>query len=217
MKNLKLNDKVTVFDQTGVITDVVDETHEPHLYGVTFDDTQKTYVIEAGHIEVVEDRRPVTKRIKTLEDACRELNVRAGGWHPLVIELEQSADVIDSKDAIAYLKLRVIAAALNDGWEPKSTQGEGEWFYTPCFTFVSKDAYSKMCNEKKAAVCRIVDQSWSSDIACVGCGISYACVKSTPPIPSISGYTTRLFFKTSMLAEYAGRQFIEIWRDLILA
>lgn len=28
MKNLKLNDKVTVFDQTGVITDVVDKTRE---------------------------------------------------------------------------------------------------------------------------------------------------------------------------------------------
>ena len=42
MKNLKLNDKVTVFDQIGVITDVVDETREPYLYGVTFDATQKT-------------------------------------------------------------------------------------------------------------------------------------------------------------------------------
>ena len=51
--------------------------------------------------------RPITERVKTFEDACRETGV-----DPEIYE-----DNFDNTpaDVIAFLKLRVIAAALNEG------------------------------------------------------------------------------------------------------
>lgn len=64
----------------------------------------------------VETFRPknVIERVKAFEDACREL----GKDHPFVLAYQNTnlrdpevAD--DNKDVIAYLKLRIIAAAMN--------------------------------------------------------------------------------------------------------
>ena len=67
----------------------------------------------------------VTDRVKTFEDACREL----GKDHPFVLAYQNTnlrdpevAD--DNKDILSYLKLRIITAALNDGWKPKLIEGE---------------------------------------------------------------------------------------------
>lgn len=61
------------------------------------------------------DNRPVTERIKTFDDACNEL----GDEHPLVTQyrLIYGAYKNDpvTEDLIAYLKLRIITAALNEG------------------------------------------------------------------------------------------------------
>ena len=59
----------------------------------------------------------VTERIKTFEDACAEL----GDEHPLVKEYLGVVNVgLDiTQNLIAYLKLRIITAALNEGWKPK--------------------------------------------------------------------------------------------------
>ena len=60
------------------------------------------------------DNRPVTERIKTFEDALEAL----GDEHPLVKEYwgVVRIDFDISKDLYAYLKLRVIVAALNEEW-----------------------------------------------------------------------------------------------------
>ena len=76
---------------------------------------------------------PVTERIKTFDDACRELgednvlvkqyNEICSTFHYYVIREENP-----SNDIIAYLKLRIIAAALNEGWAPKFTKDECRYF-----------------------------------------------------------------------------------------
>lgn len=213
MKNLKLNDKVTVFDQSGVITDVVDETREPYLYGVTFDATQKTYVIEEAHIKLAEDNRPITERIKTFEDAVAAL----GEAHPLVqhykqYEQQMNGNFVDMTDITAYLKMRIIVAALNEGWEPKFEKGE--WRYAPWFSLVTEEGFNEMDDEEKATVCRVVGRS--SDFADAYGGIACA-VANVASSSAYSGDAARLAFKTRELAEYAGKQFIEIWRDFIFA
>ena len=77
------------------------------------------------------DAKPqdVTKRIKTFDDAIREL----GDRHPLV---EQYHIVKGSfkgtggiEDLEAYLKLRIITEALNEGWKPQFTKGERRWYF----------------------------------------------------------------------------------------
>ena len=62
-------------------------------------------------LKLVDIKKPVTERIKTFEDACKEL-----GNHPFVKEyaLINPFTNFYSKDLIAYLKLRIITAALNE-------------------------------------------------------------------------------------------------------
>ena len=65
--------------------------------------------------------RPVTERVKTFEDALNEL----GEHNQLVAAYRCHKDMADDdKDLVAYLKLRIIAAALNEGWKPKFASGQ---------------------------------------------------------------------------------------------
>ena len=59
--------------------------------------------------------KDIKERIKTFEDACDEL----GNEHPFVKSYEKYVNTASGEEAdvIAYLKLRIIAAALNEGWE----------------------------------------------------------------------------------------------------
>lgn len=69
------------------------------------------------------DNRPVTERIKTFEDACNAL----GGGHPFVKSLNGYVNHIHEEDApdsdiVAFLKLRIVAAALNEGVDSRLGQ-----------------------------------------------------------------------------------------------
>lgn len=83
-----------------------------------------------GVLTLVDDTpKDVTERIKTFEDACAEL----GNEHPFVKSYEKYVNIASDEedeeaDVIAYLKLRIIAAALNEGWEPKFTDDEYRWY-----------------------------------------------------------------------------------------
>lgn len=62
---------------------------------------------------------PVTERIKTYEDACRELDI------PLMPERCEHM----TEDEMAYYSLKVITKALNEGWEPDwSNRNQGKWY-----------------------------------------------------------------------------------------
>lgn len=150
------------------------------------------------------DNRPVTERIKTFTDACNAL----GDEHPLVKEYLRVADgniILD--DLYAYLKLRIIVAALNEGWEPKFT--EDEYRYFPWFYFYTKEEYDKLDDEEKGLCVLRSGYYTYSYHGFVFCYASYdASVSFT-----FSG--SRLAFRTRELAAYAGRQFIEEWADFM--
>jgi len=62
---------------------------------------------------------PVTERIKTYEDACRELDI------PLIPERCKGM----TEDEAAYYSLKVIVKALNEGWEPDwSNDHQKKWY-----------------------------------------------------------------------------------------
>ncbi|MDR1339388.1 MAG: hypothetical protein LBK58_04975 [Prevotellaceae bacterium] len=71
----------------------------------------------------------ITERIKTFEDACREL-----GLDPEQISIVGHLPEKDRKSIIAYYKLIIIIRALNEGWEPDFTDYNQykywNWFYT---------------------------------------------------------------------------------------
>lgn len=151
------------------------------------------------------DNRPVTERIKTFEDAREAL----GDEHPLVKEYwgVVNVDLDITQDLIAYLKLRIIVAALNEGWEPKFEKGEYRYF--PWFYFYTKEEYDKLDYEEKGRCVILSGGSAGSGSGFVGC---YANSDSSG---SSSNYGSRLVFRTIELAAYAGRQFTEEWANVL--
>ena len=150
------------------------------------------------------DNRPVTERIKTFTDACNAL----GDEHPLVKEYLRVADgniILD--DLYAYLKLRIIVAALNEGWEPKFT--EDEYRYFPWFYFYTKEEYDKLDDEEKGRCVLRSGSHTSSNNGFVYCNADSDASHSS----AYSG--SRLAFRTRELAAYAGRQFTEEWADFM--
>ena len=160
------------------------------------------------------DNRPVTERIKTFEDACNEL----GEDHPMVpvydalvsgANVEQSLAKWMGKDVVAFLKLRIIADALNEGWHPKFT--EDEYRYYPWFYIYTKEEYDNFSEEEKhRRVDRVVYRGYSYAIAYGG--VSGAGYDSSSAYADVG---SRLAFSNRDLAEYAGKQFIDIWANLV--
>lgn len=159
--------------------------------------------------EKQQDNRPVTERIKTFEDAYYAL----GDEHPLVREWNAIADVVRtaggfSNELIAYLKIRIIAAALNEGWEPTFEKGEYRW--APWFSLYTQSEIDEMDEDDKG---RVLGRSNFSANARAGVAYSNTGYASTYSRPYYGG---RLCFKSEALAEYAGTQFLKEWSDLMM-
>ena len=153
------------------------------------------------------DNRPVTERIKTLADAMEAL----GQGNPLVEEYIAVRDKLrtDAGELIAYLKLRIIVAALNEGWEAKFT--EDEYRYFPWFYFYTKEEYDKLDDEEKGRCVLRSGNYTDSSYGFVNCYARYDASYSF----TCAGFGSRLAFRTRELAAYAGRQFIEEWADFM--
>lgn len=158
------------------------------------------------------DNRPVTERIKTFEDACREL----GTNHPLVLQYEFNYnaeggwnDNADTRDFSAYLKLRIICAALNEGWKPKFT--EDEWRYYPYFWLYTEDEIKDMDDDEKQQRRLRSTGDYQTEYA----GFAYA-YSACAPSYTTARIGSRLCLKSDTLAVYCGKQFIDIWADFYL-
>lgn len=151
--------------------------------------------------------KDIKERVKTFEDAVSVL----GNDNQAVIDYYAIAEATCTEDIIAFAKLRVIAEALNEGWKPKF-DGE-EYRYYPWFYIYSKDEYDALSEEEKEE-CRVVGRSYFSSYA--SGGLVFASAGDSFSYSS-TGYGSRLAFKTRELAEYCGRQFIDIWQDYLFA
>lgn len=105
----------------------------------------KTAVWRNGILTLIDEpEKDVRKRIKTFEDACREIGIDAEAWNRDKISLGLEPDVL------AFLKLRIIVKALNEGWEPQFT--EDECRYYPWFILYTREEYNKLDEEEKSRV-----------------------------------------------------------------
>ena len=155
------------------------------------------------------DKRPVTERIKTFEDACNELgeeNVLVQAYR--TAEFNTSGNQNDVSDVVAYLKLRVIAEALNEGWEPHFTTDEYRWY--PWFYLYTQEEIDKMDEEKKKKLWLFGGSSSNG----ANCGLASATSYDAWSY-SHSSFSARLAVKSEALAKYFGQQFIDIWADYI--
>ena len=156
--------------------------------------------------EQQQDNRPVTERIKTFEDAYYALDSE----HPLRKEWDALAEAIRQsvgigKDIVAFLQLRIIAAALNEGWVPQFTKGE--YRYYPYFVLYTQQEVDDMDEEDKKELW-LFGTSYHGALCGLAVATSYAAWSYSPANDS-----ARLAVKSSELAKYFGKQFIGIWAN----
>lgn len=162
-------------------------------------------------IDFEAEERPVTERIKTFEDACREL----GEDNALVINYrnfikENGEKDISMADIVAYMKLRIVCAALNEGWEPQFTENEWRW-YPWHFLWTAEELADK-------------DEEWKRSHALIDTGdyqqegyAGFAYANSfNYSSHSDATFGSRLCLKDEALADFCGKQFIELWADFKL-
>ena len=160
-----------------------------------------------GVLTLVDEKpQDVTERIKTFADACREL----GSDHPFVKAYDGYVSHIhqhdmNDYDLVAYLQLRIITAALNEGWKPQFTKGERRWYFW--YNLITKEQYDKLSAEDRS---RVVGRGGYYASALFGLVCAFAGYASSVSL-TYSG--SRLAFKSEKLAAYAGRQFAEIYAD----
>ena len=118
----------------------------------------------------LQSKGEITDRIKTFEDACRELDEC-----PIELLANYPSDVIDYKMAC------IICKALNEGWTPDwENTNQYKWF--PWFNMKG------------------------------GFGFSFSPCTYPGTCASVG---SRLCFKTEALANYAGKQFESIYKNLL--
>lgn len=158
--------------------------------------------------EQKKDERPITERVKTFEDACKEL----GEDHKLVQQFKAIQEAIaEDKEATAYFKLGIITAALNEGWEPDFTNNDEYRYYPYLFLWTKEELEDK-------------DEAWKDDhnlqlwlgggasLGGPSCGLAAA--PSDNAWSSANAYlSARLAHKTEKLAIYSGKQFTELWTN----
>lgn len=157
-----------------------------------------------GGVLTLVDEKPknVMERIKTFEDACREMGIDADEW------MSDREDLGFEPDIIAYMKLRIIVAALNEGWKPKFTNGE--YRYYPYFYLYTKDEIDAMDEEQRKKLWLWGGNSY--DGAACGLSVAHSNLAWTSLYASISA---RLALKSDELAVYCGKQFQSIWADYV--
>jgi len=118
----------------------------------------------------------VIDRVKTFKDVLSELGLDPSEIYGIPSHLEDHGPAI-----IAYMKLILVAKALNEGWTPDwENTREYKWF--PWFNMQGGFAFS--------------DSYYASAI-------------------TLSAVGSRLCFKSEELANYAGKQFESLYKDLL--
>lgn len=155
-------------------------------------------------------KNDVIERIKTFEDAYDEL----GREHPYckvwdsIYQTYKDSDCEGLKNIIAHQKLCIIAAALNEGWEPEFTKEKS--MYYPYFRFYTKEEVDGLSEEEKRHSHPIYSKHYDTSNDCFICANSYYVF-----CDELSVTEYRLAFKNVKLAKYAGQQFIDIYKDFI--
>ena len=165
------------------------------------------YLLEVLFGEDLFKPKDVRERVKTFEDACREL----GEEHLFVKAFRSIYTGTDSDiaDVVAYHKLRIVCAALNEGWEPKFYKGETRYY--PWFWLYTKEEIDEMSEDDRKELNMTSTYGYQTEYA------GFACADScSAPSNTNASIGSRLCLKSGTLAKYCGRQFTDIWADFLL-
>lgn len=137
--------------------------------------------------ELTAEQKKAFKKLEKAYKECEKAGIYFANNYGNLMAFNNQADID------AYLKLRIVVVALNEGWKPKFTTDE--YRYYPYFYLYTKEEVEDMDEEKRAG-------DDSSDTG-VYCDLSSASLSA------------RLTLKSKELAEYCGKQFQSIWADYV--
>lgn len=155
--------------------------------------------------EEAKEKKPVTERVKTFDDACKELGIDAEA-----IQQQWQDAGITMLDEVAYQKLRIITAALNEGWEPEFKKDEYR-YYPYCILYTKAEIEQKDDEWKDEYNLQLWFGGGSSDNGAY-CGLAFAHSNAAWSF-AIASLSARLAHKTEELAIYSGKQFTELWAN----
>lgn len=155
--------------------------------------------------EEAKEKKPVTERVKTFDDACKELGIDAEA-----IQQQWQDAGITMLDEVAYQKLRIITAALNEGWEPEFKKDEYR-YYPYCILYTKAEIEQKDDEWKDEYNLQLWFGGGASRNG-AACGLAYAASDNAWSDASAS-VSARLAHKTEELAIYSGKQFTELWAN----
>jgi hypothetical protein len=168
-------------------------------------DEQKKVLVELfGEIEP----KNVMERVKTFEDACREL----GEDHRYVEQYRLFTENVSPLpvDVLAYYKIRIICAALNEGWTPDYTD-ESQYKYYPWIYYADEDYVKRNPENKWHKLCLVGGDAYNGSDCGSFCVLSYNAFSY-----SSSPYASRSAYKSRELAIYAAEQFFDIYVDYMI-
>lgn len=155
--------------------------------------------------EEAKEKKPVTERVKTFEDACKELGIDAEA-----IQQQWQDAGITMLDEVAYQKLRIITAALNEGWEPEFKEDEYR-YYPYCILYTKAEIEQKDDEWKDEHNLQLwIGSGYSFNGA--DCGLAVA-LSNDAWSTAYASFSARLAHKTEELAIYSGKQFTELWAN----
>lgn len=155
--------------------------------------------------EEAKEKKPVTERVKTFDDACKELGIDAEA-----IQQQWQDAGITMLDEVAYQKLRIITAALNEGWEPEFK--EDEYRYYPYCILYTKAEIEQKDDEWKDEYDLQLWFGGGASYSGANCGLAFAPSDAAWSFARAS-ISARLAYKTEELAIYSGKQFTELWAN----
>ena len=155
--------------------------------------------------EEAKEKKPVTERVKTFDDACKELGIDAEA-----IQQQWQDAGITMLDEVAYQKLRIITAALNEGWEPEFKEDEYR-YYPYCILYTKAEIEQKDDEWKDEYNLQLWVGGGDSDYGAY-CGLAFATSSNAWSV-AIANVSARLAHKTEELAIYSGKQFTELWAN----
>lgn len=149
----------------------------------------------------------ITERVKTFGDAFKIL----GDEHPLtvqynlIIKASKGGDL--TNDLVAYLQLGIICAALNEGWEP--TLSKDEYRFYPWFSIYTKEEYDNLDESDKEYSIPLQLNNYARRYLVYA--TAYYAAETSGPYLGVP-----IVLRTKELADYCGKQFIDIWAEFLV-
>ena len=159
------------------------------------------------------DNRPVTERIKTFDDVLREIEDMVdnkGDNTAKRLLADYNGMESYTPDLEAYIKLRLVVYAINEGWEPQFTQDEVRW-YPWHFLWTAEELEDKDDDWRRKRALIPVDSYQQEGWA----GFSYA-LSNCAPSYTFTSFGSRLCCKDEITARHAATAFIDLWADFKL-